>query len=46
VALFERPSGDVSSKLTTGASGIVRNVLLVIPALSMNVSPCKSSVTP
>ena len=40
------PSGSVSSKLPTGASGTVRNVLLVIPALLMNVSPCRSSVTP
>src|SRR5580693_5088628 len=40
------PSGNVSSKLPTGASGIAWNVLLVIPALLMNVSPCTSSVTP
>src|SRR6185437_208277 len=40
------PCGSVSSKLPTGASGTVWNVLLVMPALLMNVSPCKSSVTP
>src|ERR1700722_11463043 len=35
------PSGSVSSKLPTGASGTVAKVLLVIPALLMNVSPCR-----
>ena len=40
------PSGSVSWKLPTGASGTVLNVLLVMPALLMNVSPCRSSVIP
>ena len=40
------PSGSVSSKLVTGWSGTVWNVLLVIPALLMNVSPCRSIVKP
>ncbi len=40
------PWGSVSSKLVpTGWSGTVANVLLVIPLL-MNVSPCRSTVTP
>ena len=40
------PSGNVSSKLPTGASGTVLNVLDVIPALLMNVVPTRSIVTP
>ncbi len=35
------PCGRFSSKLATGWSGTVRNVELVIPALLMNVSPCR-----
>ena len=38
--------GEVSSKLPKGTSGTVLNVLLVIPALLMNVSPTSSTVTP
>src|SRR5271167_55442 len=40
------PSGSVSSKLLNGASGTVLNVVLVIPALLMNVAPTMSTVTP
>src|ERR1700722_230670 len=40
------PSGSVSSKLPIGWSGTAANVLLVMPALLMNVSPCRSIVTP
>ena len=40
------PCGSFSSKLPTGTSGNVRNVLLVIPALLMNVSPCSWMVVP
>ncbi len=40
------PSGRVSSKVPTGTSGTVLNVLLVIPALLMNVVPTRSTVTP
>ena len=40
------PSGSFNSKLVIGTSGTLRNVLLVIPALLMNVSPCKNTVTP
>ena len=40
------PSGSVSSKLVTGWSGTVWNVLEVIPALLMNVEPTRSIVTP
>ena len=35
------PWGSFSSNVPIGTSGIVRNVLLVIPALLMNVSPCR-----
>jgi hypothetical protein len=35
------PCGRCSSNVPIGTSGIVRNVLLVIPALLMNVSPCR-----
>jgi hypothetical protein len=40
------PCGNVSSNVPTGASGTVRNVLLVIPALLMNVSACNWMVVP
>jgi len=40
------PSGSVSSNVPTGTSGTVLNVLLVIPALLMNVAPTRSTVTP
>ena len=40
------PSGSVSSKLVTGWSGTVLNVLLVIPALLMNVLPVRTIFTP
>ena len=40
------PWGSVSLKLVTGWSGMVRNVLLVIPCLLMNVSPCRFIVIP
>ena len=40
------PSGSVSSNVPTGTSGIVWKVELVIPALLMNVSECRSTVTP
>jgi hypothetical protein len=39
-------SGKVSSNVPTGTSGTVLNVLLVIPALLMNVVPTNSTVTP
>jgi hypothetical protein len=40
------PCGSVSSNVPTGTSGMVRNVELVIPSGLMNVSPCRSTVTP
>src|ERR1039457_2657071 len=40
------PSGSVSSNVPTGTSGTVLNVLLVIPALLMNVVPTRSTIVP
>jgi hypothetical protein len=40
------PCGSVSSKVPTGTSGTVLNVLLVIPAFEMNVEPTRWTVTP
>ena len=40
------PWGSVNSNVPTGTSGIVLNVLLVIPALLMNVEPTRSTVAP
>src|ERR1700728_1408643 len=40
------PSGRYNSKVPTGTSGTVLNVLLVMPALLMNVVPVRSTLTP
>src|SRR5277367_6061719 len=40
------PSGNVSVNVLKGWSGTVLNVVLVTPALLMNVVPTKSTVTP
>ena len=40
------PSGRYSSKSSKGTSGTVLNVVLVIPALLMNVAPTRSTRTP
>ena len=40
------PSGRYSSNVLTGTSGTLLNVLLVIPALLMNVLPVRSTLTP
>ena len=40
------PSGRFSSKLPTGASGTVLNVLLVIPVFADERVPTRSIVTP
>src|ERR1700683_1333402 len=41
------PAGIVTSIDSNGVSGVLRNVALVTPVLpAMNVSPCRSTVTP
>jgi hypothetical protein len=40
------PSGRYNSNVLTGTSGTVLNVVLVIPALLINVVPVKSTRTP